>query len=132
MNPARTHIVIPEPPPEPLPAAVALAFAPLHKRAFGVALGTAAAVLIFGITAIHLLREPTQADGMSIQLLANFFYGYSMTWQGAFIGAFWAFVMGFTAGWFVAFCRNLVIAISIFITRTRVELQETRDFLDHI
>jgi hypothetical protein len=35
-------------------------------------------------------------------------------------------------GWFVAFCRNLAIATSIFITRTRAELSQTRDFLDHI
>jgi hypothetical protein len=40
--------------------------------------------------------------------------------------------VGFTGGWFVAFCRNLAIAISVFVTRTRAELAETREFLDHI
>jgi hypothetical protein len=40
--------------------------------------------------------------------------------------------VGFVAGWFTAFCRNLAVAISIFAIRTRVELSETRDFLDHI
>jgi hypothetical protein len=58
--------------------------------------------------------------------------GYSLTWKGAFIGLGWGFLVGFVMGWFVAFLRNLVIAASVFITRTREELRATRDFLDHI
>jgi hypothetical protein len=115
-----------------VPAALVLAFAPLHKRALGVAIGTAVGLLVFGITAVHLLRHPAPVDSLDLGLLREFFYGYSVTWRGAFIGLFWGWVMGFVAGWFVAFCRNLAIAISIFITRTRAELQATRDFLDHI
>ena len=29
-------------------------------------------------------------------------------------------------------CRNLVLAISLFVIRTRAELAQTRDFLDHV
>ncbi|MBA2243901.1 MAG: hypothetical protein H0W11_03025, partial [Gemmatimonadetes bacterium] len=64
--------------------------------------------------------------------LAEYFYGYTVSWPGALVGGFWGFVVGFVAGWFVAFCRNLVIAATLFITRTRAELAATRDFLDHI
>jgi hypothetical protein len=67
-----------------------------------------------------------------LRLLDQYFYGYTVSLTGVFIGAFWGFVAGFTGGWFVAFCRNLAIAISVFVTRTRAELSETRDFLDHI
>jgi hypothetical protein len=55
-----------------------------------------------------------------------------VSWTGLFVGMGWGFVVGFVGGWFFAFCRNLALAISIFITRTRAELAQTRDFLDHI
>jgi hypothetical protein len=49
-----------------------------------------------------------------------------------FIGAVWGFGVSFIAGWFAAFCRNLALAISAFVIRTRAELDSTREFLDHI
>lgn len=113
---------------EELPDALALAFAPLHKRAFGIAIGTAAGLLFFVATAVVLLRDA----GVSLDLLSEYFYGYRTSWAGAFIGLVWGFAVGFVAGWFIAFCRNLALAISIFISRTRGELQATADFLDHI
>jgi hypothetical protein len=106
-----------------------LAFSPLHKRAFGVAIGVAFAAVIIVVTAVHVIVQP---DGPDLGLLRYYFYGYEVSWTGALIGGFWAFVAGFVAGWFVAFCRNFVIAISVFLTRARAELQATRDFLDHI
>ena len=115
---------------EVLPPAVALAFAPLHKRAFGIAIGTVCGLTVFLFTALYLLREPDH--GVGLALLAQYFKGYSVSWPGAVVGFFWGFVVGFVGGWFLAFCRNLVIAASIFIIRARSELSQTRDFLDHI
>jgi hypothetical protein len=107
-----------------------LAFAPLHKRAFGVAVGTAAGLLLAAVTAYHVLFL---APGtIRLDLLRAYFYGYRVSWAGVLIGGAWGFGVGFVLGWFVAFCRNLVVAISVFVTRTRAELSETRDFLDHI
>jgi hypothetical protein len=117
--------------PEALPPAVALAFAPLHKRALGTAVGLATGLTIFLMTAIFLLRGP-DAEGINLWPLASYFAGYSPTWTGALIGFAWGCVVGFVGGWFVAFCRNMVIAISLFLIRTRSEMNETRDFLDHI
>lgn len=105
-----------------------LAFAPLHKRAFGIAIGTVAAGLVAVLTAFHWLVEPE----VNLGLLSNYFYGYRVSPLGVLIGGFWAFLSGFVMGWFVAFCRNLVIAVSVFLTRTRAELRQTREFLDHI
>ena len=113
---------------EDVPASLALAFAPLHKRAFGVAIGAAAGLVFFAVTLIEVLR----GVDIGLYLLAEYFYGYSVSWPGAFIGLLWGFVVGFVAGWFIAFCRNLALAISIFISRTRGELHATADFLDHI
>ncbi|MEO8140782.1 MAG: hypothetical protein ABI742_14095 [Gemmatimonadota bacterium] len=117
--------------PDALPPSVALAFAPLHKRALGMAVGLATGLSIFLMTAIVLLRG-TEADGINLWPLAAYFAGYSPSWPGALIGFGWGCVVGFVGGWFVAFCRNLVIAVSLFLIRTRSELNENRDFLDHI
>lgn len=113
-----------------VPATLALAFQPLHKRAFGVAVGLACGLAVAAATVIVLLRGPD--GGANLWLLRQYFAGYSVTWPGVLVGFGWAFVVGFTAGWFVAFCRNLVLAVSAFVLRTRAELFETRDFLDHI
>ena len=113
-----------------LPSELLLAFAPLDKAAFGVALGTAAALLVFLVT-IGTFYLPVD-DRPAIGLLKVYFRGYSVSWIGALIGAFWGAVMGFVFGWFLAFCRNLIVAISLFVIRTRAELSQTRDFLDHI
>ena len=116
--------------PDALPAELRLAFLPLHKRAFGMAVGAAAGLVMFLVTAVCLLRSPETAPGL--QILDEYFYGYAPTWPGALVALAWGFVMGFTAGWFIAFCRNLVIAASLWLTRTRAELAASRDFLDHI
>lgn len=115
---------------EELPAALALAFAPLHKRAFGIAIGAACGLTLFLVTAVFLLRDPEH--GVGLALLSQYFKGYTVSWPGALIGLFWGFLIGFVGGWFLAFCRNLVIAASIFFIRARSELNQTRDFLDHI
>lgn len=115
---------------ESLPAPLALAFAPLHKRALGLATGLACGLLIFLATAITLVREGGQQ--VNLWLLGNYFAGYTQTWAGAFIGFAWGMVVGFVGGWFIAFCRNFMIAASLFWIRAKSELNETRDFLDHI
>ena len=112
-----------------LPDSLALAFAPLHKRAFGVAIGLAAGLAIALITFIYVLRGGPEVN---LGLLRAYFWGYTPTWLGILVGFWWGFIAGFVAGWFLAFCRNAMIAISIFLIRTRSELKDTRDFLDHI
>ena len=112
-----------------LPPRVTLAFAPVHKRAFGTATGLAAGLGLFVLTIFEVLRKP---EGTPLTLLNQYFAGYSVSLKGAFVGLLWGFGTGFVMGWFVAFCRNLVVAASIFWIRTRAELKANRDFLDHI
>jgi hypothetical protein len=119
-------------PAEPtLPSSVRLAFAPLHKRAFGLAVGVALGVAIAGATLVYLVRgEGNQGPGL--WLLQNYLAGYSVSLTGVLVGGAWGVFIGFVAGWFVAFCRNLAIAVSVFVFRVRAELNQSRDFLDHI
>lgn len=109
---------------------ITLAFAPLHKLGMGLGIGTAAALAVFVLTAIPLLRsEPSQLD---IGLLSAYFSGYDVTWRGAFIGAAWAGFSGFVLGWFFAFTRNALLAIRLVVWRARADYMATRDFMDHI
>ena len=113
-----------------LPKAAMLLFAPIDKRAFGAAIGVVCALAVFLLTAAHLALDPARSPDLS--LLAQYFPGYTVSYSGAFVGAAWAFVSGFCGGWFTAFVRNLVLAVSLFFLRSRAELQQSRDFLDHI
>ena len=107
-----------------------LLFAPVDKRAFGVAIGTTWALAIFLLTAFEIIAQPYPS--INPGLMSHFFKGYDVTWPGARVGAAWGFFSGFCAGWFTAFVRNLVLALSLFMLRSRAELDDSRDFLDHI
>lgn len=107
-----------------------LAFAPLDKAAFGAAVGVASALLVVAMTALTLLQP--EDERLPLGLLNVYFRGYTVSWPGVFIGGAWAGFAGFVFGWFVAFCRNLVMAISLLVIRSRAEIAQTRDFLDHV
>jgi hypothetical protein len=113
-----------------MPDALSLAFAPLHKRAFGIAIAATGAVILFVVTAVAVLRG--EDFTLPLGLLAEYFPGYAVSWRGAWLGAGWAAMVGFAAGWLLALARNTVLAIMLFTIRTRAELASTRDFLDHI
>lgn len=106
-----------------------LAFLPLHKRALGVGVGTAAGLVVFLVTVVYLLRGP--APGIELELLSEYFYGYEVSVRGAVIGALWLWFVGFVGGWFLAFCRNLVLAMSKPVNRS-LPSSETAEFLDHL
>ncbi len=112
-----------------LPQESALAFAPLHKRHFGTAIGAAAGLLVAGLTLMDVVLGRTDSP---LWLLSQYFNGYQVTPRGVAIGGLWAFFVGFIGGWFVAFCRNFALAAAVFWVRTKVNLTASRDFLDHI
>ena len=116
--------------PATLPAEIRQAFLPLHKRALGMAFGSASGMFFFLITAITLLRAGV--TGPDLTLLNQYFYGYTVSWPGALVGMAWGFITGFVVGWFAAFTRNFIMAASLWLSRTRSELEASRDFLDHI
>lgn len=106
------------------------AIAPMYKRAFGMAVGFTAAILMFLATVFHILVAPHEAS--ELELLSQYFYGYQVDWLGAFIGAAWAGVVGFVAGFFFAFIRNVALATWVMSRRVKAELTSARDILDHI
>jgi hypothetical protein len=113
---------------EGLDEALQMAIAPIHKMALGVATGLVSGLAVFVATAVIVILQPQPQP--RLDLLAHYFYGYTVTWRGATLGFCWAFGVGFVGGWFVGFVRNFVTAVWIFFVRTRAQF--SRNFLDHI
>jgi len=118
-----------QPVPDDVEEEMVLAFAPLHKRAFGTAVGLVLGGCILVVTGVGIVRgdPPTILSQLRYYLPL-----FDLTWTGAVLGALSGFFAFFCAGWFLAFTRNFALAASIWVLRTRVELAQTRDFLDHI
>jgi hypothetical protein len=116
--------------PDAIEAELELAFTPLHKRCLGLAVGGAAALVAALATVLHILRSPD--DPFPLVLLAQYMPGYAVTWAGVFVGAAWGFFSGFVIGWFFAFARNAVMAITKVVLHARAEMAESRGFLEHL
>ncbi|HJT20600.1 MAG TPA: hypothetical protein VJ746_09020 [Nitrospira sp.] len=72
---------------------------------FAVMGGTA----IFLATAWLLIKGGPHV-GMHLNLLSNYFVGYSVTWEGAVVGFLYGALTGGLAGWAIATIYNTVIA----------------------
>ena len=108
-----------------------LAFGPLHRIGLGMAFGTIFGGMVFIATLVVMAKK---GDGNLIQLelLNQFFAGYSISLSGAFIGLAWGFGSGFVLGWMLAAVRNAVIWIWLTAVRSRAEMDQYSDFLDHL
>jgi hypothetical protein len=113
-------------PPDPAPQTL---FPRAHKSALGLAFGMITGLGLFALTAIHV---STRADGLPLYLLAQYFSGYEVSWPGAMVGLAWGFAVGFVGGWLLGFVHNFTVGFWLFIVRTRHDLKQTRNFLDHI
>ena len=80
-------MTVPSTPTDTLPPSLRLAFAPLHKRAFGTAMGVVGGLGLFAVTVFEVLRNPTEPS--PLHLLSQYFAGYDVTWAGAGLGLLW-------------------------------------------
>jgi hypothetical protein len=96
----------------------------------GLAFGTVLGGLLGLATLILAMRggfpEP------NLNLLSQFFWGYSVSYRGAFVGFIWGMVVGYVMGWGFALVRNIVFWIWLTVIRSRAEMEEYSDFLDHL
>ena len=86
------------------------AVARLKAVILGVVFGLVFGVGLFAMTAI-LLIENGPNTGAHLRLLGNYFIGYSVTWNGAFIGFLWAFAIGAFIGWLIGIIYNRIVMI---------------------
>jgi len=93
--------------PEPLPEneVVQAAILRLNARAWGITFGLLIGGGLFVATAILVLKGGT-AVGQHLQLLSNYFPGYSVTWVGSLIGFVYGFVGGYAVGRTVGWTYN--------------------------
>jgi protoporphyrinogen oxidase len=106
------------------------AFARMDKLGLATALGTVSGLLVF-IATLWLIIKGGPVVGPRMQLLGQYFFGYTVTVGGAFIGLAHAFLWGFLFGWLFAYLRNFFFAFHIYRLKRKVELMKFKDFLDH-
>ncbi|MDR4494039.1 MAG: hypothetical protein AB7P17_04685 [Nitrospirales bacterium] len=63
------------------------------------------------IMTVWLLLEDGPHVGSHLQLLSNYFIGYSVTWGGSLIGLFYGTLTGGILGWTVGYIYNKVAGI---------------------
>lgn len=110
--------------------AIIRAFGRIDKLGFATALGSVSGILIF-LSTVFLVIKGGEVVGPNLQLLSQYFIGYTVTVKGAFIGLAYAFSWGFIFGWLVAYIRNFSLAFYIFVAKRRAEILSFKDFLDH-
>ena len=85
------------------------AFERVSEQGWGLALGFLAAAGLFLATAILLLKGGPN-PGAHLRLLSVYLPGYGMSWIGAFIGAAYAFFLGYAAGRTIGTVYNRLVA----------------------
>ena len=105
------------------------AFAKLDRTALGLAVGTLSSLVVF-LATIFLVLKGGEVVGPNLALLGQFFFGYTVTLSGAFIGLLYGFVLGFVVGWLIGLLRNSLVSAYLLALRTRANLTSSLDSID--
>jgi hypothetical protein len=89
---------------------ISRAVARIHGGVLAVVCGLICGSGLFIMTVWLLLEGGPQA-GSHLQLLANYFIGYSVTWGGSLIGFLYGALTGGVLGWTIGFIYNKVVMI---------------------
>ena len=106
------------------------AFAKMDKLAFASALGAVNGLCIF-IATLWLVIKGGDVIGANLQLLSQYFEGYTVSVKGACVGFGYCFSGGFLFGWLFAYLRNVSLAFYIYRVKKETERLSFGDFLDH-
>lgn len=132
---AATQPMVPEPAyinsTSEIDKAIIKTFARLDKLAFAISVGAVCGLVIFTIT-ILLVLKGGPAVGPTLNLLDQYFAGYSVTLEGAFIGFGYSFFWGFIFGWFFAYLRNFFTGLFIFRVKKERDLSSFKNFIDYL
>ena len=106
-------------------------FLKLDRTAFGLSLGMVAGTLLF-LATVTLILKGGDVIGPTLQLLSQYFPGYSVTPLGSVLGLIYGFITGFIGGWGFAFLRNASAFFYMASIHHRAERQLLRKFLDYL
>ena len=115
--------------PSPAEQVIIEAFAKLDRTALGLAVGTLCGLGVFLATFILIIKGG-KVVGPNLALLGQFFYGYTVTVTGAFVGLVYGFVIGFVVGWLIALLRNSLVSVYLLTLKTRANLTSSLDSID--
>jgi protoporphyrinogen oxidase len=115
---------------EAVERALARVFLKLDGLAFGLSLGTFAGLFLFLATLVLVLKGGDSV-GPRLELLSQYFPGYSVTALGSLVGLFYGFITGFTGGWGFAFLRNATVFLYAAAVHRRAELKLLRKLFEH-
>ena len=102
----------------------------LDRAALGGALGTVSGLAIF-VATLWLVIKGGPFMGQNLQLLGQYFPGYTVSLPGSVLGLGYGFLVGFLTGWLFAFLRNGAVFFYMAAVHRRAELQILRKFLEH-
>jgi len=105
-------------------------FSRMDKLGFATALGAVSGLGIF-LATLWLVVKGGATVGPHLELLGEYFLGYTVTMSGAFIGAGYCFFWGFLWGWLFVYIRNFVFGYVVYRIRKEVEELSFADFIDH-
>ena len=108
---------------EAVERALARVFLKLDRVAFGLSLGTLATLV--------LVLKGGDSVGPRLELLSQYFPGYSVTALGSLVGLFYGFITGFTGGWGFAFLRNAAVFLYAAAVHRRAELNVLRKLFEY-
>jgi protoporphyrinogen oxidase len=101
----------------------------MDKLGLAIAVGSVSGLLVF-LATVWLVIKGGPA-GPYLQLLNQYFFGYTVTLKGALIGLAYSFLWGFLFGWLFAYLRNFFVSYYLYRIKRKAELLTFRDFLDH-
>jgi hypothetical protein len=116
---------------EAVKEAFAQVFPKLDRVALGLSMGTVGGMLLFLATFILVLRGGVVV-GPNLQLLEQYFPGYSVTMFGSLLGLGYGFCAGFIGGWGFAFLRNVTVFLYMALIRRRAERQLLEKLLEYV
>jgi hypothetical protein len=105
-------------------------FLKLDRMAMGLSLGTTAGLLLF-LGTLSLVLKGGDVVGPNLQLLNQFFPGYSVTAPGSVVGLGYGFIGGFVGGWSFAFLRNSIMFFYMAMMHRRAELYLLRKLFEY-
>jgi len=86
------------------------AIARIHAGVLALVFGLIGGFGLFAMTAWLILKGGPEV-GPHLQLLSNYFPGYSVTWGGGILGLFWGMLIGGIVGWSIGQIYNRIVSI---------------------
>lgn len=89
---------------------VTRAVARIHAGVLALVCGVLGGAGLFAMTAWLVIKGGPNV-GAHLQLLSQYFYGYSVTWTGSIIGFLYGAVTGAFVGWLIGIVYNVVAGL---------------------